>query len=199
MTSNLLSLVALALVVAPAALAERATGGHVDAQAQTQAEAQVHAQARTPQARIDAAMEAAVRADVPVSLLTSKVAEGEAKRVPPERIAAAVEARLAALMRASGMLRRAEIDAQSAGELALMADALEAGVSESVVLRTWRIAPKERRVVALAVLADLVRLGQGSEPAFERVNAALRTNAALANLQAEVAARSRAIAAGSTR
>ncbi len=199
MISKLLSLVALALVVAPAALAEQATGGRVDAQAKTQAEAQAHVQARTPQARIDAAIAAAVRADVPASLLMSKVAEGEAKRVPRERIAAAVEARLAALMRASRMLRRAEIEALSAGELALMADALEAGVRESVVVRTWRIAPKERRVVALAVLADLVRLGQGSEPAFERVNAALRTNAALANLQAEVAARSRVIAAGSTR
>jgi hypothetical protein len=168
MTSKLLLLMALALVFAPHTLAE---------------------QARAPQARIDAAIEAAARAAIPVSLLASKIAEGEAKRVPRERIAAAVEARLAALVRASGMLGRAEIEAQSAGELALIADALEAGVSESVVLRTLRSAAGERRVVAIAVLADLVRLGQGSEPAFVQVNAALRTNAALANLQAEVASR----------
>src|SRR5438034_115107 len=140
MTSKLLLLMTLDLVFAPAAFAEQA-----------------QAQARTPQARIDAAMEAAARADVPVSLLTSKVAEGEAKHVPRERIAAAVETRLAALTRASRMLRRAEVEAQSPGELALMADALEAGVSENVVVRTWRSAPSERRVVAIAVLADLVR------------------------------------------
>ena len=171
MTSKLLLLMTLDLVFAPAAFAEQA-----------------QAQARTPQARIDAAMEAAARADVPVSLLTSKVAEGEAKHVPRERIAAAVETRLAALTRASRMLRRAEVEAQSPGELALMADALEAGVSENVVVRTWRSAP-----------SDLVRLGQGSEPAFARVNAALRTNAALANLQAEVASRPQITGTSSTK
>lgn len=145
------------------------------------------AQTATPDARISAAMEAAARAELPVSLLKNKVAEGEAKRVPRERIASAVEARLAGLVRAAAALRSAEVTAHSAGELGLMADALEAGVSESVAIKTWRNAPEERRVVAIAVLTDLVRLGQGSEPAFARVNSSLSTNAALANLQAEVA------------
>jgi len=189
MTSKLFLSVALALALVPVRLVAQGAGGQANVQAQTQVETQ--AQARTPQARIDAAMEAAARANIPVSLLTSKVAEGEAKRVSRERIATAVEARLGALMRASTATRRADIEAQSTGELALMADALDAGVSETVVIRTVRSAPSERRLVAIAVVADLVRLGHGSEPAFARVSAALTTNAALANLQAEVASQLR--------
>jgi hypothetical protein len=41
------------------------------------------------------------------------------------------------------------------------------------------------------VLADLVRLGQSSEPALARVTNALISNSALANLQAEVASQLR--------
>jgi hypothetical protein len=155
------------------------------------AQARAAAVAQTPEARIDAALRAAAQADVPVSLLESKVAEGRAKRVPAERIAAAVEARLTALIRAGDALRRAQVTAASQGELAVTADALEAGVSESALIRVTRSAPAERRVVAIAVLADLVRLGTEPEPASTRVSAAVSTSTALANLHAEVAAQLR--------
>ncbi|MCI0435793.1 MAG: hypothetical protein L0271_19450 [Gemmatimonadetes bacterium] len=144
------------------------------------------AQARTAQARIDAALAAAAQANVPVSLIESKIAEGEAKGVAQERIAAAVEARVAALVRASRAMERADVEVRNAGELAVTADALEAGVSEDAVVRIGRDAPPERRVVAIAVLADLVRLGNATDQAFARVSAALSSSAALANMHAEV-------------
>lgn len=144
-------------------------------------------QAQTPEARINAALAAAAEANVPRSLLESKVAEGRAKQVPEERIAAAVEARLQALVRASGALRRADIEFASAGELAVTADALLAGVSEATLVRVSRGADGERRVVAIAVLADMVRLGQDPDRASTRVTAAATNSAALASLLADVA------------
>lgn len=162
------------------------------ASAQGQAQGQSQAQARTPQARIDAAMSAAAEANIPAELIKSKVAEGEAKRVPPERIATAVEARVTSLVRASETMKRADVAMQNAGELAVSADALDAGVSESALISVTREAPPERRTVAIAVLADLVLLGNASERALSRVSAAVRSNAALANLHAEVASQLRA-------
>ena len=172
-----------ALVVVPAALEAQSAAATAEAQAQ--------AQARSPKARIDAAMQAAARANVPASLLQSKVAEGEAKRVPPERIAAAVEMRLQSLVRASEIMSRAQVESASEGELAVAADALQAGVTESTLITLTRTSAEERRVVAIAVLADLVRLGNPSEKALARVNAALTSSAALANLNAEVASQLR--------
>lgn len=181
MTSGLVML----LLVAPV-LGAQETDDRVQGQAQGQAQGQSQSQARTPQARIDAAMTAAAEANVPVELIRSKVAEGEAKRVPPERIAAAVEARVKSLVHASETMKRADVEASGAGELAVTADALEAGVSEAAVVRISKEAPEERRTVAIAVLADLVRLGNASERAFNRVSAAVTSSAALANLHAEV-------------
>lgn len=181
MTSGLVML----LLVAPV-LGAQETDDRVQGQAQGQAQGQSQSQARTPQARIDAAMTAAAEANVPVELIRSKVAEGEAKRVPPERIAAAVEARVKSLVHASETMKRADVEASGAGELAVTADALEAGVSETAVVRISKEAPEERRTVAIAVLADLVRLGNASERAFNRVSAAVTSSAALANLHAEV-------------
>lgn len=164
-----------------------ATASGVSAGAQGQAQAQ----ARTPQARIDAAMQAAAEANIPTELIKSKVAEGEAKRVPPERIATAVEARVTSLVRASETMKRADVEVRSAGELSVAADALDAGVSEGTLIRLTREAPAERRTVAVAVLADLVRLGNASDRALMRVSAALSSSAALANLHAEVASQLR--------
>jgi len=152
-----------------------------------QAQPQDQSPQKGAQARIDAAIHAAAEAKIPTSLLTNKVAEGEAKHVPAERIATAVEAKLRALVRASAALERAEVKHESASELAVAADALEAGVSEQVLVRLTKSAPEERRVVAVAVLADLVRLGKASDVAFAQVNAAVGTSAALANLNAQVA------------
>lgn len=174
-----------ALALAPLTVTAQTT----DVRSTTRAQGQ--AQAGSAQARIDAAMEAAAQANVPTSLLASKVAEGRAKNVPQERIATAVEARLRSLVRASSALKRADVEAGSAAELAVSADALEAGVSENALIRVSRSAPDDRRVVAVAVLADLVRLGQSSESALARVNAAVTTSAALANLNAEVSAQLR--------
>lgn len=163
-----------------------------EASAQGRAQGQGQAQARTPQARIDAAMSAAAEANIPAELIKSKVAEGEAKRVPPERIAAAVEARVTSLVRASETMKRADVPLQNSGELAVAADALDAGVSETALVSVTREAPPERRTVAIAVLADLVLLGNASERALTRVSAAVRSSAALANLHAEVASQLRA-------
>lgn len=181
MKSKLLVMMVPALLLAPASLSGQSA----------EASATAQARARTPQARIDAALAAAGRADVPTSLIESKIAEGEAKGVALERIAAAVEARVAALVRASEAMKRADIAVRNAGELSVTADALEAGVSEDAVVRISRDAPQERRAVAVAVLADLVRLGHPTDHAFTRVSAAVASSAALANLHAEVASQLR--------
>lgn len=182
-TSKVIAALLSVILLAPASLAAQGTSAGAQVQAQ--------AQARTPQARIDAAMSAAAEARIPAELVKSKIAEGEAKRVPPERIATAVEARVTSLVRASETMRRAEVEIRSAGELAVTADALDAGVSEAAVVRVSRDAPAERRTVAVAVLADLVRLGNASDQALTRVSAALVSSAALANLHAEVASQLR--------
>src|SRR5688572_5145922 len=143
MNSKMIALFVLTLV--PQALI--AQGESLEGQAKGQAQSQ----ARTPQARIEAAMTAAAEAKIPAELIKSKVAEGEAKRVPPERIATAVEARVSSLVRASEAMKRADVETTSAGELSVTADALDAGVSESVVIRITREAPAERRTVAVAV------------------------------------------------
>lgn len=174
---TLMTAATLLLIALPCASHAQSAGAGASAQAQ----------ATTPEARIEAAMQTAVRAEVPVSLIESKVAEGRAKRVPEDRIAAAVEARVDALVRASRTLRDADLDATTEGELSIAADALEAGVSQSALVRISRGASDGRRMVAVAVLADLVRLGHGSETAFARVNAAMSSSRGLANLHAEVA------------
>jgi hypothetical protein len=169
-----------AMLMVPTVL--RAQSG-VAAQGQAQGQAQV----QTPQARIDAALSAAAKANVPVELVKNKIAEGEAKHVPQERIATAVEARVTSLTRASETMKHAGVAAGSAGELAVTADALDAGVSENAVVRVTRETSAERRTVAIAVLADLVRLGTASDRALARVSSAVTSTAALANLRAEVA------------
>ena len=56
--------------------------------------------AQEPQQRIAAALDRARAAGLPVELLESKLAEGRAKNVPLDRIAAAIEARPDACMTA---------------------------------------------------------------------------------------------------
>jgi hypothetical protein len=181
MNSKVFYSLALTALLVPASLSAQTT------HAQGAAHQQASAQARTPKARIDAAMHAAARARIPAALLQNKVSEGEAKNVPQERIAAAVEARLQALVRASDALKRADVEVASQSELAVSADALEAGVTENALIKISRSAPDERRAVAVATLSGLVQLGHASETALTRVSAVLGSNSALANLQAEVA------------
>ncbi len=137
-------------------------------------------------ARIDAALQSAVKASIPAALLERKVAEGQAKGVSAERIAGAVEQRLAALLTAHDALVKAGLESTTEGELSVAADAMQAGVSQTALVALSRRAPDESRAVAIAVLSDLVVLGQASDQALVRVEAALaRGTEALANLSSE--------------
>jgi hypothetical protein len=145
------------------------------------------ADAQTSQQRIDTALMRAGEAGIPVSLLESKIAEGRAKGVSMDRIAAAVERREVALERASQALKgRPEIEA---ADLSIGADAVESGVSEAVLRTLAETAPRDRRVVAIAALTELVRQGQVPQAALDRVREALKRGPdALANLPAQAAA-----------
>ena len=141
-----------------------------------------------PQARIDDALSTALQAGVPVSLLERKIAEGQAKGVPMDRIAAAVETRLEALTSAQDAMTKAGIQHSTDGELSVAADAVQAGVSQSALAAVSHDAPDGSRAVAIAVLTDLVAQGQASAQALERVQSALAHGPeALANLGADVA------------
>jgi hypothetical protein len=156
----------------------------------------------TAQARIDAALTAAAQAGVPASLLERKVAEGEAKGVAKDRIAAAVEQRLEALTQAHAALLKAGITSATEGQLSVAADAVQGGVSQSALVAVSKDASDGSRAVAIAVLTDLVAMGQASEQALARVQAALsRGPEALANLSAEIAGNGHAeagVGAGAT-
>ena len=151
-------------------------------------------------ARIEAAYETAASTGLPVSLLESKVQEGRAKGVPEARIAAAVEARLAALSRAQSALTSAGARGIVAADLAVAADALQAGVEEASVVDVMTRVPPARRAVATAVLTELVELGLASDVALSRVHTAVRQGGeALVNLPGQVSERSRGNARGRVR
>jgi hypothetical protein len=140
-------------------------------------------------ARVEAALDAAVKAGIPVPLLERKIAEGKAKGVPMDRIAAAVEKRLDALTQARDAMTRANVASTTEGELSVAADAVQGGVSQTALATISQSAPQDRRAVAIAVLTDLVTAGQTSEVALTQVQAALaRGPEALANLRTESAA-----------
>ena len=145
------------------------------------------AMAQTTQERIDAATAHAREAGIPVTLLESKVAEGKAKGIPMDRIATAVERREASLEKASQALRgRPDV---GAADLSVGADAIETGVSAAVLKAIADSAPRDRRVVAIAALTELVREGHVPEAALDRVKDALKRGPdALANLPAQAAA-----------
>ena len=126
--------------------------------------------AQDAQRRIDSARRTAASAGLPVQLLEDKLAEGRAKGVPLERIAAAVEHRLAGITRAREVMGRGV----AAADLAAGADALDAGVAPTALATLSREAPAAQRAVAVAVLTQLVSEGLASERALERVQAALR-------------------------
>ena len=142
------------------------------------------AQAPSPEQRIETAMVRARAAGVPVSLLENKIAEGKAKGVSMERIAEAVERRQAGLERASQALQgRPNV---AAADLSVAADAMESGVSAVVLQAVADAAPRERRVVAIAALTQLVQLGHVPQEALDRVREALKRGPdALANLPAQ--------------
>ena len=140
------------------------------------------ARAQTPQERIDAAMTRAREAGIPVSLLESKRREGEAKGVPANRIADAIQARLQHLERANQALSRAAKDVD-ASQLSVGADAIGAGVSEATLTEIAASTGRERRSVAVAALTYLVSQGVATNTALARVKeAAAKGSEALANL-----------------
>ena len=168
---------AAALIFAPAALL-----------AQDSTTAAGPAGTSAADARIDATLATAVNAGIPVSLLERKIAEGKAKGVPMERIAAAVQQRLDALTQAHDALLKAGLQSTTEGELSVAADAVQGGVSQSALVAISQRAPDQSRAVAIAVLTDLVVLGHASDQALTRVEGALaRGPEALANLSAESA------------
>jgi hypothetical protein len=138
---------------------------------------------QTPVERIEAAMERARAAGLPVEILENKRAEGQAKNIPADRIAAVIERRAAALERANQAISRARDGRPTMDELAVGTDAIEAGVSEAVLERIAATAGGERRTVAIAALAYLVDSGIMPDVALARVEEALaRGGDALANL-----------------
>jgi uncharacterized membrane protein YgcG len=142
-----------------------------------------HAQIQPPQDRINAALSRARGAGIPVALLESKMAEGKAKGIPLERIAAAIERREGALERASQALR---VDPGDAASLSVGADAIESGVSEAVLKAVAEDAPRDRRTVAIATLTQLVQQGDLPAAALAKVRNALKRGPdALTNLPSE--------------
>lgn len=152
------------------------------------------AQVQPPQERINTALGRARQVGIPVALLESKIAEGKAKGVSLERIAAAIERRQAALERANQAMRG---QAELASSLAVGADAIESGVSETVLRSVADSAPRDRRNVAIAALTELVHQGQAPEAALERVRDALKRGPdALTNLPAQASSRGQGSANG---
>jgi hypothetical protein len=144
-----------------------------------------NAQVQPPQERINTALARAREVGIPVALLESKIAEGKAKGVSLERIAAAIERRQSALERASQALRGG---ADAPSTLAVSADAIESGVSEGVLREVVANSPNDRRNVAIAALTELVHQGNTPEVALGRVRDALKRGPdALSNLPAEAA------------
>jgi hypothetical protein len=140
----------------------------------------VTAMAQTADERIDAAMARVAAAGIPVSLLDEKIAEGRAKGIPMDRIAAAVEQRAAGLARAQQAL--SGINDVDAADLSAAANALEGGVSAAVLQAISEVAPRERRAVAIAALEYLVGEGIAPEQALAQVKTALQRGPdALAN------------------
>jgi hypothetical protein len=142
-----------------------------------------NAQVQPPQDRINAALSRARGAGIPVALLESKVAEGKAKGIPLERIAAAIERREGSLERASQALRG---DPGDAASLSVGADAIESGVNEVVLKAVADDAPRDRRTVAIATLTQLVQQGDLPAAALAKVRNALKRGPdALTNLPSE--------------
>src|SRR5690349_5574911 len=142
------------------------------------------AQAPPPQDRINSALTRARQVGIPVSLLEGKIAEGKAKGVSLDRIAAAIERREDTLEHANQLMKG--LPGTGDAELSIAADAIESGVSDSVLKTLSESAQRDRRAVAIAALTQLVQLGHGSDAALAQVQDALKRGPeALLNLPAE--------------
>ncbi|HEY7191271.1 MAG TPA: hypothetical protein VH436_32185 [Vicinamibacterales bacterium] len=142
------------------------------------------AQVQPPQDRINTALARARQVGIPVTLLEGKIAEGKAKGVSLDRIAAAIERREATLEHASQVMKGQPGNGDA--ELSVAADAIDSGVSDTVLRAISESAPRERRAVAIAALTQLVQHGHVPDEALDRVKDALKRGPeALLNLPAE--------------
>src|SRR5512144_184825 len=142
------------------------------------------AQAQPPQDRINTALARARQVGIPVTLLEAKIAEGKAKGVSLDRIAAAIERRESTLERASQVMKGQPGSGDA--DLSVAADALDSGVSDAVLKAVSDSAPRDRRAVAIAALTELVKMGHVPDAALARVQQALKRGPeALLNLPAE--------------
>jgi hypothetical protein len=129
---------------------------------------------QTPEQRIEATTRRLTELNLPTSPIELRVAEGRAKGVPLDRIAAAVERRAEALVSAAAVLR-ASTSNPSVPELAAGADAIEGGIPTSALQQVIQGARAEDRPVALSVLTYLHReRGLPVDQALARVTEALR-------------------------
>ena len=169
-----IAMAALIAVAMPAAT-------HAQANDAARARAGLNASAAT---RFDAAIARAEREDLPTESIVSKALEGIAKRVPPDRIAVAVEQRLDLLVRARAALepRRRDADrepqregavrARARAEISAVADAMQRGVDDDAVRRLSADSrPDEPISTSVHVLADLVQRGVPSDVALDVLSA----------------------------
>jgi hypothetical protein len=142
--------------------------------------------AQTPEERIESAKARAASAGIPVSLLEMKVADGKAKGVPMDRIAAAVEKRGASLERSQTALSHGSMR-PTEQELDVAADAMDLGVSAAVLQAlSETTAGTDRRGAAIAALTQLVAMEVLPAEALDRVTAAFdRGGDALSKLSDE--------------
>jgi hypothetical protein len=138
-------------------------------------------------ARIEAARRSTSAAGIPVALLDSRIAEGRAKGIPLDRIAAVVEQRAAALARANRAMAGGR--RLTAADLSAGADAMDAGIDATSLRSVAASARDQDRPVAIAILTYLHReRGLPVDQALARVTQALtRGSEALRTLPAEAA------------
>lgn len=132
--------------------------------------------------RLAAAIEAAQREGLPSEWLLDKIAEGLSKRVPPERIAAAVDALLERIRIADELVRPIPNAARDHRRLLRAAlDALTAGAPHEPlghlvreIVRSERAHASERVREALTTVAELTERQFGGEAAVDAAREAYR-------------------------
>jgi len=151
--------------------------------------APLQAVGQTPAQRIEAVRARMGQLRIPVELIDAKVAEGRAKGVPIDRIAAAVERRGAGLATAQTALSRPGRPADRA-ELSAGADAVDAGIDASSMRAAVQAASPGHGAIALAVLTQLHLQGMPVDRALEMVRrAAAQGDQAVADLAQQSAGR----------
>lgn len=130
------------------------------------------AAAQSPESRIEAARARVTAAGIPAALLDGRVAQGRAKGVSMERIAASIERRAASLTAALQAMAGPQRDL-TAADLNAGADAVEAGIPTADLRALTELVHGADRAVAIAVLAQLHREGLPAAAALDRVTAAL--------------------------